>query len=97
MIYSHGILFIKNDAMLTKELIMKNINELSKGARDYLNSLDYGINETSKGTILKFTGYHAQGKKMIEMVPEGYQFVKATQVWSEIKRTTINLIVIKKA
>lgn len=75
---------------------MKNINELPKTARSFLDSLNYGLNESSKGIYYKFTGYHANGKKVEEMIPEGFKMVKFMQVWSEIKRTSINVMMIEE-
>lgn len=75
---------------------MKNINELSQASKRFLNSLDYGINESPKHIYYKFTGYHANGKTIDDMIPNGYKCLKVMQVWSEIKRTSINVMLIEK-
>lgn len=75
---------------------MKNINELGLQSQSFIGKLPYLSPYTTKqGTYYKFTGYHANGGTMDDMIPEGYTCIKMFQVWSEIKRTSINVMMIK--
>ena len=75
---------------------MKNKNELSASVKRFLDSLNYGINETSKGIYFKFTGYHANGKNLKEMMPQGYKCLKVMQVWDQLAYTTINVMLLEQ-
>jgi len=58
--------------------------------------LNYGITETNKAIYYKFTGYHANGKTVEDMTPEGYKCLKFGHKWSEIKRTNIYIMILEK-
>lgn len=76
---------------------MINFNDLGLQSQNFINNIPYtSVYETSQGTYYKFTGYHANGKNIKEMTPKGYKCFKMMQVWSEIKHTTINVMMLKK-
>lgn len=76
---------------------MKNINELGLQSQSFIGSIPYLTPyNTKQGVYYKFTGYHANGGTIEDMVPKGYTCIKMFQVWSEIKRTSINVMMLKE-
>lgn len=57
--------------------------------------LKYGITKTNKGTYYKFTGYHANGKQLEEMTPEGYKCTKIASKYNNIKKTNIYIMLLE--